>query len=1270
MVGCISHIYCIDLYRDMYVYLSPQTTSSSSSSSPSAPPECSPTDVKCRVKDLLQYQGLFTLSPGDIVEVTGVAVQAPAKGKAPQLAATGLSKSTLEELKSRRASPKRTASDKTTGKPAMASTPKVPASAKPASAPARQVIECKSALDSPHDAWPCCKVLLSKTPLRYTLHSVLKDHEEECQRLEWKTGLQGSSDTARATNVLKYLVGFMNARGGVLKIGINDSGVVLGSDTAEDALDQLMTSVNSLLASYHFFHTEAFHRVQVPVYDNQGTFTKRWVLEFHVRAATEREGPVKLWDPLKKDHFTYLKRGNTLGQRMEGKALTEMVDLWWRQRKKQTVRRRSREGRYVRRPSLLQQKLRTQFGAGEALSVVDVCPSLSKLEDSLEALNRPLGSEDRDLCAQICTELEQGLHYLGVASVRVSKMDGVMSRIQLYSGQHVSVRAHLLDYSRQKPTAIIHDQGERFIVCCLQGRYKYQGHQLSKPSQHELDTAAEEDSKAVGSVIMRNGAGAKFHQVYCQQGKQGETLYFQQDGRYRSNFLPQGAPLSESGRQQVVLLVVRSRFTGGDTPGTTTTGASPSGTVRQTESKQNVHAALWRLGRALKRFVLSRNSTKPSLREPELCTRQEVPESLQADSDRLSQEQADMVRVKQQMEAVKQREQEKSEQKSSVSSVVPTETSRAALWKAMTSVADAKDKHEPLTSLRELLRSGRVDLEIYAAGDLEASPMAFACKKGCAPLVRELLLGGARPTEDEIFDLIGFSNRKVRKLLSVYHKIKTIKRKAVEIGEDLGSGNFGSVKKGTYSGATYAIKEPRLKANTMMFMIKEVPEPAIDSSACPGSVLSSSYASTSNSGSFSSSGSLTLSSGSPSPSSSYSSGYSYDGSSIYSSASALTILDPLDDDHIYEDERIYSRPYGGSYDGYVRGMDEEVEEEPSKNDGHPLVGDSSAKNAPPSTVSPSHADDNGADNDSPASAEDSDSEGGSASPASAEISEDESTLEVSKLGYAQQNEKKLEQDELQEQAREIREKYAEFVHEAMISAQIGNPDHVVGFTGADLSPRHPFLVFKFMPGKDLSRYLREQKRRTRTDLGMKVLADMLCQAASGLWTVHRARIVHRDVAARNFLVGKTNNVCIADFGLSKQLLEGESKVVKCGGGPSMWMAPEAISRDEGSFKTDVFMFGIFLYECFRLQPFPYPELLKEMGSRAHQHVATQVVKHDLRPDLAKLNHKIHAGLSERLLARYKQLMVSCWSKEPEKRPSMEKVYLELESIKREATGEQ
>lgn len=65
------------------------------------------------------------------------------------------------------------------------------------------------------------------------------------------------------------------------------------------------------------------------------------------------------------------------------------------------------------------------------------------------------------------------------------------------------------------------------------------------------------------------------------------------------------------------------------------------------------------------------------------------------------------------------------------------------------------------------------------------------------------------------------------------------------------------------------------------------------------------------------------------------------------------------------------------------------------------------------------------------------------------------------------------------------------------------------------------------------------------------LATMLTQAATGLWAMHKSRIIHRDVAARNFLVDEHFDVAICDFGLSQELSRGENFGVTQGG-PWKW----------------------------------------------------------------------------------------------------------------------
>eukprot|EP00494_Astrolonche_serrata_P031601 UN31870 len=91
---------------------------------------------------------------------------------------------------------------------------------------------------------------------------------------------------------------------------------------------------------------------------------------------------------------------------------------------------------------------------------------------------------------------------------------------------------------------------------------------------------------------------------------------------------------------------------------------------------------------------------------------------------------------------------------------------------------------------------------------------------------------------------------------------------------------------------------------------------------------------------------------------------------------------------------------------------------------------------------------------------------------------------------------------------------------------------------------------------------------------------MLQQASAGVWNLHRARYVHRDLALRNILIDiQAFRVVVSDFGLSRFLTEGVAHGTQNRSLPIAWCAPETLSENRAySNQTDVWSFGVMAWE--------------------------------------------------------------------------------------------
>ncbi|XP_066482236.1 receptor tyrosine-protein kinase erbB-4 isoform X1 [Tiliqua scincoides] len=178
----------------------------------------------------------------------------------------------------------------------------------------------------------------------------------------------------------------------------------------------------------------------------------------------------------------------------------------------------------------------------------------------------------------------------------------------------------------------------------------------------------------------------------------------------------------------------------------------------------------------------------------------------------------------------------------------------------------------------------------------------------------------------------------------------------------------------------------------------------------------------------------------------------------------------------------------------------------------------------------------------------------------------------------------------------------EFMDEALIMASMDHP-HLVRLLGVCLSPTIQ-LVTQLMPHGCLLDYVHEHK----DNIGSQLLLNWCVQIAKGMMYLEERRLVHRDLAARNVLVKSPNHVKITDFGLAR-LLEGDEKEYSADGGkmPIKWMALECIHYRKFTHQTDVWSYGVTIWELMTFGGKPYdgiptreiPDLL-EKGERLPQ----------------------------------------------------------------------
>ncbi|XP_021509802.1 tyrosine-protein kinase ABL1 isoform X1 [Meriones unguiculatus] len=220
----------------------------------------------------------------------------------------------------------------------------------------------------------------------------------------------------------------------------------------------------------------------------------------------------------------------------------------------------------------------------------------------------------------------------------------------------------------------------------------------------------------------------------------------------------------------------------------------------------------------------------------------------------------------------------------------------------------------------------------------------------------------------------------------------------------------------------------------------------------------------------------------------------------------------------------------------------------------------------------------------------------------------------------------------------------EFLKEAAVMKEIKHPN-LVQLLGVCTREPPFYIITEFMTYGNLLDYLRECNRQ---EVSAVVLLYMATQISSAMEYLEKKNFIHRDLAARNCLVGENHLVKVADFGLSR-LMTGDTYTAHAGAKfPIKWTAPESLAYNKFSIKSDVWAFGVLLWEIATYGMSPYP------GIDLSQ--VYELLEKDYRMERPE-------GCPEKVY----ELMRACWQWNPSDRPSFAEIHQAFETMFQESS---
>uniref|UniRef100_A0A8C9SWW3 Discoidin domain-containing receptor 2 n=1 Tax=Scleropages formosus TaxID=113540 RepID=A0A8C9SWW3_SCLFO len=231
----------------------------------------------------------------------------------------------------------------------------------------------------------------------------------------------------------------------------------------------------------------------------------------------------------------------------------------------------------------------------------------------------------------------------------------------------------------------------------------------------------------------------------------------------------------------------------------------------------------------------------------------------------------------------------------------------------------------------------------------------------------------------------------------------------------------------------------------------------------------------------------------------------------------------------------------------------------------------------------------------------------------------------------------------------------DFLKEIKIMSRLKDPN-IVRLLGVCVCSDPLCMITEYMENGDLNQFLSRHEPEGQIALACNAptvsysnLHHMATQIASGMKYLSSLNFVHRDLATRNCLVGKDYTIKIADFGMSRNLYSGDYYRIQGRAVlPIRWMAWESILLGKFTTASDVWAFGVTLWETFTLcKEQPYSQLSDEQVIENTGEFFRDQQRQIYLPQPACCPDPIY------------KLMLSCWQRNTNERPSFQEIHQTL-----------